>query len=101
MVMDNDSGTYRPTSEHFPQVVQLMKKHFPDLHVICFDCTQDQPEYSKNWWGPRESKVEAELMGQHESPNSKASPRSSLKVRDSIKLEYPGKWEWKWNIGQK
>jgi len=126
LVMDNDSGTYRPTGDHFPMVIQVMNKVFPDLDVVCINCLEPQPEHMKRWIGPRECKAEYEASqspkgtprtsvqsGQSGQPSAAGqsrpeasrqsantgAPRESRqpqKKDESNPLVYPGNWVWVW-----
>lgn len=41
LVIDNDSGTYRPKGLVLPQLKEFLKKNFPGLHIITMECTDD------------------------------------------------------------
>jgi hypothetical protein len=41
LVIDNDSGTYRPNAKLLPQLRALMEKNFPGLHVTTLDSQGD------------------------------------------------------------
>ena len=37
MVIDNNSGTYSPSKDLLPLVIQVFKANFPDMEVEAFD----------------------------------------------------------------
>jgi len=41
LVIDNDSGTYRPNAELLPLLKKLMQYNFPRLRVLTLDCRKD------------------------------------------------------------
>jgi hypothetical protein len=54
LVIDNDSGTYRPKGDLLPLLKQFLKKNFPGLHVVTKECTDDHLQKMKE--GQRERK---------------------------------------------
>merc|ERR1712093_759250 len=42
LVIDNDSGTYRPKGAVLPQLKELLKRNFPGLHIVTKECTDDE-----------------------------------------------------------
>jgi hypothetical protein len=54
LVIDNDSGTYRPKGELLPLLKQFLKENFPGLHVVTKECTDKNLEKMKE--GQRERK---------------------------------------------
>ena len=47
LVIDNDSGTYRPKKELLPQLKEFMERNFPGLKVTTLDCVGDEAKMSK------------------------------------------------------
>jgi hypothetical protein len=41
LVIDNDSGTYRPNAALLPKLKEFFEHSFPGLHVITLDCQKD------------------------------------------------------------
>lgn len=41
LVIDNDSGTYRPNGSKLPKLKGFLNKNFPGLHVVVKECTDD------------------------------------------------------------
>lgn len=72
IVVDNDSGTYRPAGEHLELVQKVFQINFPGLQVVGLDVLQPQPDDTRRWVGP------AEVPGRSSRPRA----------------VYNGKWEW-------
>ena len=47
LIIDNDSGTYRPNKEVMPSVVPWLEKNFPGLKVTFKDCGDDKLQADK------------------------------------------------------
>lgn len=41
LVIDNDSGTYRPDASLLPVLKKFLKSNFPDLHIVVKACDDD------------------------------------------------------------
>jgi len=54
VLIDNDSGTYRPKKEHLQLVKQVLQLNFPKLQVYALDCTVPQPPETLTFLGPDE-----------------------------------------------
>ena len=59
LVIDNDSGTYRPNAKLLPQLRHYMQRNFPGLHVITLDCNGDKEKMDK-WKGEQRERKKAE-----------------------------------------
>lgn len=42
LVIDNDSGTYRPKGSLLPQLKAYLEEQFPGLHIVTKECTDDK-----------------------------------------------------------
>ena len=42
LVIDNDSGTYRPNAAKLPQLKDFMARALPGLHILTLDCQKDE-----------------------------------------------------------
>ena len=42
LIIDNDSGTYRPSADLIPVFKKFLKRNFPDLHIEVKACTDDK-----------------------------------------------------------
>lgn len=47
LVIDNDSGTYRPNAKMLPVLKKFLSKSFPGLHIKTLDCQADADEMAK------------------------------------------------------
>ena len=47
LVIDNDSGTYRPNAALLPQLKQFMHHNFPGLKITTLDCNGDKEKMDK------------------------------------------------------
>jgi hypothetical protein len=54
LVIDNDSGTYRPKGDLLPKLKEFLNENFPGLHIVVKECNDDSLEEMKK--GQRESK---------------------------------------------
>ncbi|PQE03412.1 C2 domain-containing protein [Rutstroemia sp. NJR-2017a BBW] len=54
LVIDNDSGTYRPKGDLLPHLKRFLNENFPGLHVVTKECTDDHLQKMKQ--GQREKK---------------------------------------------
>jgi hypothetical protein len=54
LVIDNDSGTYRPKGNLLPKLKEFLKENFPELHIVVKECNDDRLEEMKK--GQRERK---------------------------------------------
>lgn len=41
LVIDNDSGTYRPSADQLPKLKEFLAYNFPGLHILTLDCNKD------------------------------------------------------------
>lgn len=47
LIIDNDSGTYRPNAEKLPLLREYLSKNFPGLHITTLDCQKDEKRMSR------------------------------------------------------
>ncbi|QGA17920.1 hypothetical protein EYB26_005596 [Talaromyces marneffei] len=47
LIIDNDSGTYRPKAEKLPLLREYLSKNFPGLHITTLDCQKDEERLSR------------------------------------------------------
>lgn len=56
LVIDNDSGTYRPKGDLLPLLRDFLKANFPGLHVVTKECTDDRLSKMKDQQRERKKK---------------------------------------------
>ena len=64
LVIDNDSGTYRPNAELLPQLKEFMHRNLPGLKIVTLDCNGDKEKMDKLKSQQREHK---KAEGGHEA----------------------------------
>lgn len=47
LVIDNDSGTYRPNAEKLPLLKKFLAENLPGLHILTLDCQKDEEKMNK------------------------------------------------------
>lgn len=56
LVIDNDSGTYRPKGELLPKLKEFLNLNFPGLHVVVKECTDKKLDKMKEEQRERKKK---------------------------------------------
>lgn len=59
LVIDNDSGTYRPDKELLPVLEEFLQKQFEGLHILALDCMDDRLKAIKK----RQQKIKEKAAG--------------------------------------
>jgi hypothetical protein len=54
LVVDNDSGTYRPNADDGPRLKAVFESCFPGLSVLVLNVLEEQPKHTLSWLGPGE-----------------------------------------------
>ncbi|MCJ1313413.1 hypothetical protein MMC25_007091 [Agyrium rufum] len=91
LVIDNDSGTYRPNAELLPLLKEFMHKNLPGLKITTLDCRKDEEKMGKMKTEQRERK-KAEGKGQvYVQGNSSDSSLSSSDEEDLQAADGQGK----------
>ncbi|OAL53264.1 C2 domain-containing protein [Pyrenochaeta sp. DS3sAY3a] len=89
LVIDNDSGTYRPNAKLLPDLQAFFESNFPGLHITTLDCQGDaeKMEAMKN-----EQRERKKQEGQHVvyTQASRSSSLSSSDVEELDRLEAEG-----------
>ena len=74
LVIDNDSGTYRPNKDLLPKLREFMERNFPGLKVTTLDCVGDETRMTKLKDQQRERrKVEGEDRAYAQADDSSIS----------------------------
>ncbi|KAL5121848.1 hypothetical protein ACEQ8H_000063 [Pleosporales sp. CAS-2024a] len=89
LVIDNDSGTYRPNAKLLPQLRDFFQANFPGLHIKTLDCQGDAEKMEAMKNEQRELKKKE---GDHivYTQMSRSSSMSSSDVEDLDRLENDG-----------
>jgi hypothetical protein len=56
LVIDNDSGTYRPKAEYLPRLKEFLNENFPGLHIVTKECTDKELDKMKEEQRARKKK---------------------------------------------
>lgn len=56
LIIDNDSGTYRPKAELLPKLKEFLNENFPGLHVVVKECTDKNLDKMKDEQRSRKKK---------------------------------------------
>lgn len=84
LVIDNDSGTYRPNAEKLPVLREFLSSNFPGLHITTLDCQKDEARMSRLKEERRTKRKQAQ--GQMVFTQQKNSSESSFSSSDEEDL---------------
>lgn len=100
LIIDNDSGTYRPNSQYFPELKSFLSSNFPSLRIVTLDCQKDADLMSKLKDEQRKRKSESGKKVCYLQRKASSSA-SSLSSSDEEELEAIGTQERKQGLAQK
>ncbi|KAK5076053.1 hypothetical protein LTS08_002562 [Lithohypha guttulata] len=83
LIIDNDSGTYRPNAELLPLLKEYMAMNLPGLRVATLDCQKDEKKMKKL----KEEQVERKKRSGKQITYMQNSSMSSLSSSDEEELE--------------
>lgn len=83
LIIDNDSGTYRPKADLLPRLQEFMSQNFPGLRVATLDCQKDEELMKKLKDEQREQKNDSGKQMTYMQNSS----MSSLSSSDEEKLD--------------
>jgi hypothetical protein len=88
LVIDNDSGTYRPNASLLPILKKYLTTQLPGLHILTLDCNADAKRQQKMKAEQRERKRKAgDTMVFKQGRHGGGSERSSFSSSDEEEFE--------------
>lgn len=84
LVIDNDSGTYRPNADTLPLLKDFLARNLPGLHILTLDCNKDAEKQQKMKAEQRERKKKE---GDH-IIYTQGSRSSSISSSDEEELDH-------------
>lgn len=101
LVIDNDSGTYRPKGDLLPLLKKFLNENFPGLHVITKECTDDKLSKMKDQQRERKKKEgdnvqmiqnsDDEISSSDEEDLARSGRKRTKKQKAYAALEDPSK----------
>ncbi len=82
LIIDNDSGTYRPNAKYLHTLREFMQKNLPGLKVVTLDCRADEDKMNKMKNEQRERKKQGAQMTYQQNHSA-----SSISSSDEEELD--------------
>jgi hypothetical protein len=90
LVIDNDSGTYRPKGSLLPKLKEFLNENFPGLHVVVKECTDDDLDKMKEEQRQRKKKEGANVeMVQNSDDEISSSDEETLSKKRQGRKKTP------------
>ncbi|KAF2212683.1 hypothetical protein CERZMDRAFT_111756 [Cercospora zeae-maydis SCOH1-5] len=86
LVIDNDSGTYRPNADLLPLLKKFLVKQLPGLHILTLDCNKDAEKQQRMKKEQRERKKREGQQILYRQ-GSRSSSVSSSDIEDLDRME--------------
>ena len=87
LIIDNDSGTYRPNAEYLPMLRDFMERSLPGLRIMTLDCQADADKMDRMKKEQKEKRGNAKGAVQYLQRDSDSSSISSSDEEDLEELE--------------
>jgi C2 domain len=87
LIIDNDSGTYRPNAQYLPTLREFMQRSLPGLRIVTLDCQADAEKMGRMKKEQKEKKRNAEGVVQYLQRDSDSSSISSSDEENLDDLE--------------
>ena len=92
LIIDNDSGTYRPNPKLLPQLKDFMERQLPGIEIVILDCTSDKEKMEK-WKSEQRERKEVEGEGvvfvQDDGSSISSSEASDLDDQERLATGQP------------
>ena len=87
LIIDNDSGTYRPNAKILPQLKEFLHKNLPGIKIVTLDCNGDKEKMNK-WKTEQRERKQAEgnqvAVVQGDSSSMSSSDEEDLDQQEGI-----------------
>lgn len=87
LIIDNDSGTYRPNAKLLPQLKEFLQKNLPGIKIVTLDCNDDKEKMDK-WKNEQRERKKKEgkhtAVVQGDSSSSSNSDEEDLDDQEGI-----------------